>query len=1217
MLLYAFDRSVANRDINDPYATDRTESQVKFGIWGVLVSFSFILIFLAITILYVLFTADLCHSNCKRNIKARSNSSLDIAVVALHTIQCILYFATPKSHILNSEFILLLLSVSLIGVFWLQLPYYNFIGNIIVISKLSSYILMIFSLIFSNLINDARAALFCYIILQPILLLNIFRILKDRHNEIPDQSLIYTDQFDFELKSRHLLVDKNLEDKEIVVDLFNELYKTKRLIINKLAVVWEFYFCFHVMKDERLARVRLVKIPMVNNCLEGSVQEWKILRKLWMSRDDDLNDIKYIEYLLDIESAKVYDKELCMSLLVLLAEFVTRSPRIGKLTTIVTKATDMLCKVQSSYSRLIETYRNLEAFDIYISLSENILRHADEANLIKKKKSRFAELDLVLKYENSLNRFDDRVGIILISANPDSFGTLSYVNEKAAQYLRQPMQCLLGTDLSDFVPWPYNLNHKEIMKKFAASCKDSNAQISPIFFLLDGHNFLFECKIQMKYTALGYNAFFLVSIQVHNFSRELILLSSEGHILGFSSKVPSIFNSLDRRILNQANITQLVPHYFEIALNKPFFMLYGGHPLCVVKQNLVFKSTTLHLLFIVWDNDKIQQLKSGKSFEQTFKNNSRKRKVKEKSTTFLNEWKMREKRIEERIMDSKEFNKDYKEDLNTTTVLNSTNGDIQSKTVSLNPSSSSSTSSNIINAFALQLERAIKIFKWVLLCAIVAVISTNIAILATVYEIVSHTTTIRTFSDLGQISYYITTLADTVRSIDLDLRLNMFNLTNDVAVLTDDVDHLMSLQNTILDDYDDWKYCSSSEIVINKKIPLWIFDSKQKIEEYNLLDTVQLFINHCNNVLNAAATKGQYRSDLLFLITNSLGSAYDEINLSLKDLVDCEVNRIQDSGNKVRVLIICVIVLLGVVGIFLSISIIFVERKYEKFWEYARENAYNSYFRLKSAAIERLSNVHGLGSPDDENLKKLKKSERLNIKSGIFRRYSSRILIFIVIALSFYLLTLFYLYENCENSMKDRPRVLYSLIFTRALLSKVGLWVREVIHHTLFAQYPAAYQFPYPDLEFEIVINDLVRQVKDLRRSDFLKLMSDGLKDRIFEQSDVEKPILMYGSKSAIDAVILDSYSYSTTTYTISNQILSYYIANYSIVRDEVGVNYDMTDTDSKNKITEELVVFIYVTIVYSIILALIYLLYYLPFLSKEVRFLNKLKMLVSILIEK
>ncbi|CAG9322467.1 unnamed protein product [Blepharisma stoltei] len=467
--------------------------------------------------------------------------------------------------------------------------------------------------------------------------------------------------------------------------------------------------------------------------------------------------------------------------------------------------------------------------------------------------------------------------------------------------------------------------------------------------------------------------------------------------------------------------------------------------------------------------------------------------------------------------------------------------------------------------------------------------------------------------------FHLVNSADLARSIDSEKRSNIYNLTRDFGYFKYTLNEIKNLREYILSDYNDWSYCSSSSIVTENVIPVWIFDPSPHIEKFNFYDEVGIFLKHGNNLVNMIAQNKTYSNvDARFFGLNSFGYTFEFTHGAMSGLVDCEVNRVKETDTKITALIF---VGLGLLAIFTGILIgysILMARSNDNFWNFVNQSSQISFFYLRESCLERLSEVHGVNYSKDNNIEnhypKIKRYYR-KIHSKLYIKYIWRISIFLAIASCYYFTLKFSLYDQCETYLINRPKLLLNLLARRVLLSRMSVFARDIGTSSYLRWIPNSYGLASSKLEFSTSSEEFKLSNHELRSKDFLKLLSDDLKTGWFETIRTDDYYLHLGTYVAANIIYMEAKYISVTPANIGTVIAySNYIGNETALQETFGVNYDIVDQDSKDTIKSELYKLIYMTVIFSSALILLYIFFYHPFIYSEKCWLSKLKLLMSII---
>ncbi|CAG9325534.1 unnamed protein product [Blepharisma stoltei] len=270
------------------YDTNSNLKSISIGIYGAIFCIIYIAFFFIFAISYEMLTAELRHSSSKRNIKAKSNSELDILLIIFYGLICILYYCFDESTVLYLQCFQAIFSSIFTYLFIKNMPYYNTYANSIQACGLCSLSVTSLSFFFAEFINDTSITIIFFLFLQPILMTLAIRRIK--LNQIKIQNYSFNNQSEFELKIRNLLINYEDSNKDLIFEMFSKFSNDNNIKKSDLYVIWETNFCLYTLNDIRLARVKLLKIKNLYSTIEGGVQKWKIDKKI---KNENLSDMRY------------------------------------------------------------------------------------------------------------------------------------------------------------------------------------------------------------------------------------------------------------------------------------------------------------------------------------------------------------------------------------------------------------------------------------------------------------------------------------------------------------------------------------------------------------------------------------------------------------------------------------------------------------------------------------------------------------------------------------------------------------------------------------------------------------------------------------------------------------------------------------------------------------------------------------------------------------
>ncbi|CAG9320315.1 unnamed protein product [Blepharisma stoltei] len=1224
IMLMVFKYSILTRKEVIEY-DNSTRDSLDYGVFGGIVSIILLIFLLLIKFFSEIFSCDVRHSRSKENLKARCCAEIDLTRFGFYVLNCFLYVSLGDYQT-EYQIISFIISFYILIITLKFLPYYNFIENSIQAIKLSSIsgILLIF--LFGELLDNSLIILWMNIFFQPLILafvvkyvLHLYRTLHKRSNDIRNQ-------FDFEKKFRHLLVDKNLQDTNYVLDLFAKFSKGKQFGKSKLFVIWEFNFCLYIIKDERLARVKLAKIGEIPSTFEGDAQEWRLFNWLIERKCQNFPDTNYLEYLTELSKVKTKDEELCCILVELRAEFSSRTPKLPKLLHLAHQSYDYITEIKKEYKSIVEKYKNIEAFELYGSFLDNILRNHEEALIINRKKHGINLYNLHSE-DKKLERYGKDIATILISASNTSLGAIVYLNEKAAQILKTSVTDAFGTSFNNFIIPPYNILHEEYLKNYFLHCHSIDIPYHKNLPLLTLQGHLRECNILIKLTAFHNHAYFLLSFKEKISSREIALISEDGLIychsefftLWVDSEVSSVRNKYISNLFPMLDFNRMEP--FE-----PWLVPFEDREVAIIHTIKHMNSLTLHFIMIVHDEKEIERWKDGQDPDQIeFYGNSTIIDDTEEPSQIIEKKLMRKpSRVRHHTVNQfiTSLSKSLKEDSEMPTQISNFVG--ESRELDTFDEKSGATSVNEINQLSTRARHAqrliissklrIRVLQYVLFFTILSVIVTVIAILSYMITDVSHTTSLSIFTHLGQLLYDLSVSSDLARVLHREVQGGVYKQTHRLEEAQEMADDLMSVQNYIFTDYDQWNYCSSSEIVRNPIIPMWSFDkTPPEITKENLYNVVDKFIFNWQNLILAVNKSEDFIKYVKFIIINSADFSYEYSNLTMKGLVDCEIDRVNTFGTNIGVLLVSGVCILALFVTVIIGYIVMASKSYDDFWNFMLNNSQVSLIKLKREAIDRLFACHGIdfSSENIENdLRNIHKSTR--IKTDINKKYIWRLLIFFAIAASYYLVVYFY-YQKCERSMIHRPKLLSNFNIRRALLTRVGFFARDLMIPYLSQTFPTLYEFPNSNVMFQQSIALINEKSRELRSQKYEDIMSKKLMKQIYESLDSNFTGLHYGTATASSSAIFDSYNISKQK-TVDYLDISRYVDYIRAIQAEIGSEFLLVDQNSKDLINSQLDNIIICTVTYSIALCLLFFFYYFPYLNNERKRFTKLLILPVLL---
>ncbi|CAG9327540.1 unnamed protein product [Blepharisma stoltei] len=496
----------------------------------------------------------------------------------------------------------------------------------------------------------------------------------------------------------------------------------------------------------------------------------------------------------------------------------------------------------------------------------------------------------------------------------------------------------------------------------------------------------------------------------------------------------------------------------------------------------------------------------------------------------------------------------------------------------------------------------------------ISVLITNVSIIIYITDQVNHSKSISTFNDLGIILYRIASAAENSRSIDLAISYNHTEVSYYTNLLDQTRSELLIYQNTLYKYYGDWSYCDSSKLVMNDIIPIWDFNDNEEPRQIfmNLYDALSEFIGHINSMITKVENSQNYTSDLQFLVANGLGEAFYMSNSSLSGLVNCEVDRIDTIGTFTIILDVIGASILGICVAFLIFYIIFISKKYNNLWNFIREKIYACYYELIKNCKERLTLVHN-EELEDVDIPLRKKYKMVSINTSM--RYIIRLTLFISLTGIYYSLVHGFMYPDVEEYLKQRPKILYVYVQRRAIFPKIDFFAREAAiddpKKTLEQLIPKSLSMPNANKQLTDSITIFMRCTHIFVWD--RKYLSKSMRVSLFEHSSSNIYQSIYGAIYWTNLLMFDASALQelgsqkmTDLWTLTKR--------YADLQAEMANIFEYIDEGSRDMISDRLEIIVYTAISYIILSVLLYFLYFLPYLSREISNLGKLKMILSII---
>ncbi|CAG9317069.1 unnamed protein product [Blepharisma stoltei] len=840
---------VAKYSIIDARTVDEygglTASTLNFGLLGVFSAVFGLVVLISINFYLEYFSCDINHSNPEKNIKSRSHSLLDLQIRLFYFLSCVSFVLFINEIVYIHQSFLFCYSIFVCYKSLTVLQYFNVLENIIVACKLSMISSTLSFFIFGELLNSATIIIVFAVFLQPAIFLITIKLVKRNYKKLGNNIGKPSNQFEFERKFRHLLTDKDCEDKFMVLNLFKNYWNANQFRKDKIFVIWEFNYCLFIIKDERLARVKLSKIANAENSLEGEIQEWRIFTWPVNRNCKAFPETSYLEFLKEYSRIRNEDEELCYAIIELQIEISLKAPRINKIVNLANRTTNYVKSLSRDFKALVEKYKNIEGFELYESFLENISNNHEEAGIINRKKNGLKINSQFTDIKNIENYGKD-VPLLLVSCFDCN---IMYLNEKASLLLKSSIGNVIGTSLLNFIPHPFDSCHLAEINDYVLSSSTIELASHRHLFIQNAQRYLIECNFLIKLVAFHNSAYFLITFEQRKLTREIAITSEDGFIIGHSEHFPYYAGSTSKSLIGKI-LSAEIP---GLDINKmkayePWRVLFNSEEILFIKMKKQIKSTTINKFIIIHDAYEIKNWKEELDEDQLIN-------FAEQDSDFNTEkYKLDEIRrssIKNQFLSPtsmyllQKSSNEAEIYSNEIKITSRQNEDKKLYSDDYSKSSAGHKLSNEAKSLLLESKRKIKVLQIVLFLVVFSGVVTMAAILGYMIIDVSLATSLSSFKNIGQLLYDLGMSYDQARNIDSLIMSNPLNQPIDTyAANLERVNvELEDVQKVIFEKFDQWKYCKSAEIVTNPTIPLVYFDSSEPKAKYlNLYDAISEII---------------------------------------------------------------------------------------------------------------------------------------------------------------------------------------------------------------------------------------------------------------------------------------------------------------------------------------------------------------------------------------
>lgn len=503
--------------------------------------FAVILVFLALvenSFQYEQFLADK-----KKSIFSRAHGKIETLRIILSTSLVYSYFFLKSSQ----EYFHYLVSLCIGGVLWmsytLYLPFYHDFANF---THSAAFLLLTWgSLVqlLAGLMGNSTVIFTLLIFVSPCLAVIQWNLLILRkffiQNHFKDSILSNIYQYELlirESTEKLLSFLKQNPNGEEVKRLKHEIFLIFRHMKrnfkpNNMQSAWEFIFAFSLLKDEGLARIKLIETQSIFD-IEGSYLHYKYSKMIDDFSQTYLEEVDFIKFRTIYEEALKQDKKTHYLQFDFWKELSLEQPNVKNLEKIAYKLQDYVKKCKKTLQALTVEYpKNQLALRLFGSFLLDVYNDNIKGNdLISRAEAE--KIDQRMRNSGSYERFnyfDDTNGIIIVSAEADNLGNITSINQQASELLSTQINFAVSMNISNFLPPPVNIPrlHNTFISKFVENSESTSVNVPFLNYFVDAKGFLVEVFMQIKCVSLDSVPFLLCGLKRTNLLRETILYEGD------------------------------------------------------------------------------------------------------------------------------------------------------------------------------------------------------------------------------------------------------------------------------------------------------------------------------------------------------------------------------------------------------------------------------------------------------------------------------------------------------------------------------------------------------------------------------------------------------------------------------------------------------------------------------------------------------------------
>jgi hypothetical protein len=888
------------------------------------------------------------------------------------------------------------------------------------------------------------------------------------------------DFWKYELRWRRFLaVNERKSNETPLLSLICEGAKLHSSLKQYFLLVAQYYY-YH--RD--LPEIALLRLSMTKQCQGSLLIDFQVVRlAVALEQISNSEEREFVDYESSFSKAKALDLKLCERTCEVLTMLRNKNT-----------ANDHLQRSFRHLARVIytakDTYRGLKArfpsdpfvLESFGSFIESLFHDKSGADLItrgnfEKNRRKKANINLIESYSS------DDTGVMIISCDPDTFGKITYANEQLGIILRCKVYDIVGKDLDDFIPNPYNCNHNARLTHFLAG-GEAKEVFRKNLFLSSMGRFSVEVTFRFRPTAVLNIPYFVTAVRRKPTNREFVLFNDKLEITSHSFGFKSILRLTTKESLIGLGLEQVLPGVTEKYKYKetdPFlYRNEEGLQLGAMYSQVDLGSQIIRWLYVfsqVRDINDLFATTSGEVMSQL------KRDLITSCPSQVSEEKTTESSLQHRQLMIKDFSGHIKEThMMSSTVLRDTRDDGSS----LAHTHTSFATSNIgfkLRRKALQAVKTYKLAYLATMLLVVACLAVSLVIMHTTFYSVTQA---KNVTDRGQIRSEVVKICHLARRLNLIMQ-GVEPKAAQSPVVTALLTEVASLQESVD------KHLQSER----EQVPVWrLIQDMYEFRRESLLTALTEYAAHAQFQADGPSAD-ENNADFFYVYANGpshlLKSLNSTINSALNDLKSTGF-AILTIVNTISTVVIAGLLLLSTV--FVVRSLMQLRSCYRNLWQFIVKLPTSALQETIKVHQERIECVHGEEYFSHEQTR-VKENPGLLQPPSEYLPVVLKTSIYIVVSVGFLLFMLLYEfvevrelvekqtdYLNAKSMTTFLPTLALTLLKEVFISSRKGKSYAEIVRQSQV--------FPSLELEVKSVLSTLA-WVENQVLFDTTKLTSSGL----------------------------------------------------------------------------------------------------------------------------